>query len=58
MSKRTAEGEKKEETVMVPLAEANKKVKEALMKCGWNSEAAGIQADIMVAAETCGNNQA
>jgi hypothetical protein len=57
MSKRTADGEEVKDTVIVTLAEANKQVKAALMKCGWGDEAAAIQADIMVAAETCGNNQ-
>jgi LDH2 family malate/lactate/ureidoglycolate dehydrogenase len=55
MSKRTADGEEvKPDTVVVTLAEAKKQVKAALMKCGWGDEAASIQADIMVAAETCG----
>lgn len=57
MPKRTSDGETKDDTVIVPLAEANATVKEALKKCGWGEEAAAIQADIMVAAETCGNNQ-
>ena len=45
------------DTVTVSIAEAEAKTKAALMKIGWDDEDAGLQAEIMTAAETCGNNQ-
>jgi LDH2 family malate/lactate/ureidoglycolate dehydrogenase len=44
-------------TVPVSIDEALRVTKQALIKIGWDEEDAQIQADIMVAAELCGNNQ-
>lgn len=41
----------------VSIAEAFETTKRALMAIGWGDMEAGIQAEIMTAAETCGNNQ-
>jgi LDH2 family malate/lactate/ureidoglycolate dehydrogenase len=43
--------------VPVSIDEALRVTKQALMKIGWDDGDAQIQADIMVAAELCGNNQ-
>jgi len=45
------------ETVSVALGEALKKTTLALKAVGWGEEEASVQAEIMVSAETCGNNQ-
>lgn len=45
------------EKVAVKIDEALSTTKAALMAIGWGDEEASIQAKIMVAAETCGNNQ-
>ena len=41
----------------VTIAEAEKKTAQALQKVGWDEEDAALQAEIMTAAELCGNNQ-
>mmetsp|Transcript_23198 Transcript_23198/g.71316 ORF Transcript_23198/g.71316 Transcript_23198/m.71316 type:complete len:341 (+) Transcript_23198:83-1105(+) len=41
----------------VKIEEALEKTKAALMAVGWGDKEAGVQAEIMVSAETCGNNQ-
>lgn len=46
-----------DEVVTVPIAEALEKTKGALCAVGWGEAEALIQAEIMVAAEACGNNQ-
>ena len=46
-----------EDAVVVPIAEALSKTAAALKKIGWDDEDANLQAEIMVSAETCGNNQ-
>ena len=53
----TASSRSMSETVTVPIPEALTKTKEALEAVGWDEPEATIQAEIMVAAETCGNNQ-
>lgn len=55
--KRKAEDSAAEATVDVSLTEALAKTAAALKQIGWDDEAAQVQAEIMVAAETCGNNQ-
>ena len=45
------------ETVTVSIEEARSKTAAALRKIGWDEEDAGLQAEIMTAAELCGNNQ-
>ena len=45
------------ETVTVTIADAQAKTKQALKMIGWDDEDAGLQAEIMTAAELCGNNQ-
>ncbi|KAJ8602524.1 hypothetical protein CTAYLR_001303 [Chrysophaeum taylorii] len=46
-----------DEIVEVALGEAFETTKKALMAVGWGEPEAAIQAEVMVAAETCGNNQ-
>lgn len=41
----------------VPIAEALAQTTKALKAIGWDDEDAGLQAEIMTSAETCGNNQ-
>ena len=41
----------------VTIADAQAKTKQALKMIGWDDEDAGLQAEIMTAAELCGNNQ-
>jgi (2R)-3-sulfolactate dehydrogenase (NADP+) len=43
--------------VHVSIDEAQRMTAKALEKIGWDEEDAGIQAEIMTAAEICGNNQ-
>jgi LDH2 family malate/lactate/ureidoglycolate dehydrogenase len=43
--------------VHVSIDEAQRMTAKALGKIGWDEEDAGIQAEIMTAAEVCGNNQ-
>lgn len=43
--------------VTVSIEEARSKTKQALNKIGWDDEDASLQAEIMTAAELCGNNQ-
>lgn len=43
--------------VTVSIEEARSKTKQALKKIGWDDEDASLQAEIMTAAELCGNNQ-
>ena len=43
--------------VQVSIAEAQAKTAAALRKIGWDDEDAALQAEIMTAAELCGNNQ-
>ena len=45
------------DTVTVTIAEAQATTKAALKMIGWDDEDAGLQAEIMTAAELCGNNQ-
>ena len=45
------------DVVTVTVAEAEAKTKAALMAIGWDDEDASLQAEIMTAAELCGNNQ-
>jgi len=45
------------DTVTVTIAEAQAKTAAALGKIGWDDEDAALQAEIMTAAELCGNNQ-
>lgn len=42
---------------MVPIEEARSKTAAALRMIGWDEEDAALQAEIMTAAELCGNNQ-
>jgi len=44
-------------SVTVTIAEAQDKTTAALKKIGWDDEDASLQAEIMTAAELCGNNQ-
>jgi len=44
-------------TVTVKIAEAQSRTAAALRKVGWDEEDAALQAEIMTAAELCGNNQ-
>ena len=44
-------------TVTVTIAEAQSKTAQALKMVGWDDEDAAVQAEIMTAAELCGNNQ-
>jgi len=46
-----------DETVLVGIPEALESTKKALMAVGWGESDAQVQAEIMVSAETCGNNQ-
>lgn len=48
---------KKDAMVHVTIEEAKLKTKEALEKIGWDESDADMQAEIMVHAELCGNNQ-
>ena len=43
--------------VHVPIDEARDTTAKALQKLGWDAEDAALQAEIMTAAELCGNNQ-
>jgi LDH2 family malate/lactate/ureidoglycolate dehydrogenase len=45
------------DTIDVPIEEARATTARALSKIGWGEREASLQADIMVAAELCGNNQ-
>ena len=45
------------EDVSVPIEEARATTAQALRKIGWDDEDASLQAEIMVSAELCGNNQ-
>lgn len=45
------------DTVTVSIAEAQSKTAAALKAIGWDDEDASLQAEIMTAAELCGNNQ-
>lgn len=45
------------ETVTVSVAEARAKTAAAMKMIGWDEEDAALQAEIMTAAELCGNNQ-
>lgn len=45
------------EMVTVSIAEAQAKTAQALKQIGWDDEDANLQAEIMTAAEVCGNNQ-
>jgi len=45
------------DTVTVTIAEAQSKTAAALKMIGWDDEDAALQAEIMTAAELCGNNQ-
>ena len=45
------------DTVMVSIKEAESTTAAALKKIGWDDQDAGLQAEIMTAAELCGNNQ-
>ena len=45
------------DTVMVSIADAQAKTAQALKMVGWDDEDAALQAEIMTAAELCGNNQ-
>ena len=44
-------------TTSVPMNKARAMTKQALKMIGWDDEDAGLQAEIMTAAELCGNNQ-
>jgi LDH2 family malate/lactate/ureidoglycolate dehydrogenase len=44
-------------TTSVPIDKARAMTKQALKMIGWDDEDAGLQAEIMTAAELCGNNQ-
>lgn len=46
-----------DDTIMVSIADARATTTRALEKIGWDHEDASLQAEIMVAAELCGNNQ-
>ena len=46
-----------ESIVMVPIQEATNTTALALQKIGWDKPEADLQAEIMTAAEVCGNNQ-
>lgn len=43
--------------VVVSIEDALSKTKQALRKIGWDDDDASLQAEIMVSAEICGNNQ-
>jgi len=43
--------------INVPITEAHSKTSQALRSMGWDEEDASLQADIMINAELCGNNQ-
>ncbi len=43
--------------VQIPMEEARTTTARALQQIGWNVKDAALQADIMIAAELCGNNQ-
>ena len=43
--------------VQIPIEEARSTTTRALQQIGWNASDAALQADIMIAAELCGNNQ-
>ena len=45
------------DTVTVSVSEAQSTTAQALRMIGWDDEAADVQAEIMTAAELCGNNQ-
>ena len=45
------------DTVTVSVKEAQSTTAQALRMIGWDDEAADVQAEIMTAAELCGNNQ-
>ena len=45
------------DTVTVSVKEARSTTAQALRMIGWDDEAADVQAEIMTAAELCGNNQ-
>lgn len=45
------------ETVTVSIAEARSKTAAAMRAIGWDEEDAALQAEIMTAAELCGNNR-
>ena len=45
------------DTVTVSVHEAQSTTAQALRMIGWDDEAADVQAEIMTAAELCGNNQ-
>lgn len=53
----TSAGDKTPETVEISIKEAQSTTALALEKIGWDQDDAAIQAEIMVAAELCGNNQ-
>jgi hypothetical protein len=48
---------KDEHVVMVSIEEAQSTTAKALEQIGWDAEDAALQAEIMTAAELCGNNQ-
>ena len=54
---RTDAGETADPPVSVPVDEAKSTTAAALQKIGWDAEDAALQAEIMTAAELCGNNQ-
>jgi LDH2 family malate/lactate/ureidoglycolate dehydrogenase len=43
--------------LQIPIEEARTTTAQALQQIGWNAKDAALQADIMIAAELCGNNQ-
>ena len=45
------------ENITVTITEAREKTAAALRQVGWDAEDAALQAEIMTAAELCGNNQ-
>jgi len=51
------EDDAKKDTITVSIDEAKSKTALALQKIGWDEEDAALQAEIMTAAELCGNNQ-
>jgi len=48
---------KSEQLVIITIEEARSTTKNALKKLGWDDDDATLQAEIMVSAEICGNNQ-
>jgi hypothetical protein len=53
----TSASDESDNSVLVSIEEAQSTTAKALQQIGWDADDASIQAEIMTAAEVCGNNQ-